>query len=69
MKNTETPLSIAFIAADGSIRQIEDMEPRSLASVPSRRNVLYALEVNQGWFGRNGIIPGDKVDVSGLKRD
>jgi len=67
MKNTEIPLSIAFIAADGTIRQIEDMEPRSLASVPSYRNVLYALEVNLGWFERNGISPGGMVDISVLK--
>ena len=67
MKNTQLPLSIAFIAADGTIRQIEDMEPESLASVPSYRNVLYALEVNQGWFDIHGVNPGDVVDVSGLK--
>ena len=64
MKNTEIPLSIAFIAADGTIRQIEDMEPFSLSPVPSYRNVLYALEVNQGWFDRHGVTVGDAVDVS-----
>lgn len=61
MKDTEIPLSIAFIAADGTIRQIEDMKPESMASVVSRRNVLYALEVNQGWFRDRGIEAGDKV--------
>ena len=61
MKDTEIPLSIAFIAADGTIRQIEDMKPESMASVVSRRNVLYALEVNQGWFRDRGIETGDKV--------
>ena len=61
MKNTEIPLSIAFIAADGTIRQIEYMEPRSRASVVSRRNVLYALEVNRGWFKERGIEAGDRV--------
>lgn len=61
MKNTRIPLSIAFIAADGTIRQIEDMEPESLSSVVSQRNVLYALEVNQGWFEKNGIGAGDKI--------
>ena len=30
MKNTEIPLSIAFITKDGQIVQIEDMEPLSL---------------------------------------
>jgi uncharacterized membrane protein (UPF0127 family) len=61
MKNTTIPLSIAFIAADGTIRQIEEMEPESLSSVASRRNILYALEVNQGWFEERGIYEGDKM--------
>lgn len=61
MKNTRIPLSIAFIASDGTIRQIEDMEPLSLDPVESRRSVPYALEVNQGWFERRGIEVGDRV--------
>lgn len=63
MKDTLIPLSIAFISADGTIRQIEDMEPESLSSVTSRRSVLYALEVNRGWFVERGIVPGDVVDL------
>ena len=63
MKNTLIPLSIAFIAADGTIRQIEDMEPESLDSVTSRRNILYALEVNQGWFEARNIRTGDFVII------
>lgn len=66
MKNTRLPLSIAFIAADGTIRQIEDMEPESLSSVAAERNVLYALEVNQGWFRENGIEAGDMVNLPPL---
>jgi len=63
MKNTKIPLSIAFIAADGTIRQIENMEPESLSSVVSRRNVLYALEVNRGWFEAGGVKEGDKITL------
>ena len=63
MKDTLIPLSIAFISADGTIRQIEDMEPESLSSVTSRRSVLYALEVNRGWFDARGIVPGDRVEL------
>lgn len=63
MKNTKLPLSIAFIAADGRIRQIEPMEPYSLAPVQSSRNVLYALEMNQGWFAERGITPGALVVI------
>ncbi|OQX29159.1 MAG: hypothetical protein B0D92_05115 [Spirochaeta sp. LUC14_002_19_P3] len=63
MKNTSIPLSLAFIAADGTIRQIEELEPYSLASVESWRNVLYALEVNSGWFSERGIEVGDRAEI------
>ncbi len=66
MKNTLIPLSIAFISSDGTIRQIEDMEPESLASVGSFRSVLYALEMNQGWFDERNIKPGDIVELPEL---
>lgn len=61
MKNTLVPLSIAYIAHDGRIVEIHDMEPGNLASVSSGRSVRYALEVPQGWFGRAGIGPGDRL--------
>ena len=63
MKDTLIPLSIAFITADGTIKQIEDMNPQSLEAVSSRNKVLYALEVNRGWFRKKGIKPGDKVQL------
>ena len=66
MKNTLVPLSIAFIARDGRILEIHDMQPESLNTVQSSRSVRYALEVPQGWFDRVGIAPGDRFDVSGL---
>lgn len=62
MKNTLIPLSIAYIAADGTIREIYDMEPLSTRIVDSRYSVRYALEVNQGAFDRQGIKPGDKFE-------
>ncbi len=61
MKNTLVPLSIAYISSDGTIREILDMEPRSLAPVPSQFSVRYALEVPRGWFGRAGVRVGDRV--------
>ncbi|WP_455383448.1 DUF192 domain-containing protein [Salinispira pacifica] len=61
MKNTRIPLSIAFIASDGTIKQIADMQPESLATVPSDYSVRYALEVNQGYFARHEIRAGDRV--------
>jgi uncharacterized membrane protein (UPF0127 family) len=61
MKNTYIPLSIAFIASDGTILNIEDMAPHDLAGHWSRGPALYALEMKQGWFRQKGIAPGSKV--------
>jgi uncharacterized membrane protein (UPF0127 family) len=65
MKNTLLPLSIAFIAADGSILNIEDMQPETTDTHESAGEVLYALEMPQGWFARRGVKPNDTV--RGLK--
>jgi uncharacterized membrane protein (UPF0127 family) len=59
MKNTLIPLSIAFIASNGRIIEIKNMQPHDLSSVKSSRSVRYALEVPQGWFDRAGVRPGD----------
>lgn len=59
MKNTPTPLSIAYIDYKGQIKDIYDMEPYNLNGVVSSGFVRYALEVPQGWFERVGIKVGD----------
>ena len=61
MKDTKIPLSIAFIDAGGVIKEIRDMEPMDTTAITSKDEVSYALEVNQGWFKKNKIKPGDKV--------
>ena len=66
MKNTKLPLSLAYISSDGTIRQIVDLEPFSLASVEAERSVRYALEVPRGWFERAGVKVGDKVELGGV---
>ena len=63
MKNTLIPLSIAFFSWDGKLLEIYNMEPGNLDPVRSSRSVRYALEVPQGWFGRVGLAPGDKLDI------
>ena len=59
MKNTSIPLSIAFLDDGGTIVQIEDMRPYDESSTRSDRKVRYAIEVNRGWFARQGIKVGD----------
>ncbi len=63
MKDTPIPLSIAFIAADGTILDMQDMEPFSLELHRPSEPYRYALEVNQGWFEEHGLAPGDGVEV------
>ena len=61
MKNTLIPLSIAFIAEDGGIVNLADMEPLSERSHCSAKPVRFALEMPQGWFEKRGIKPGHKL--------
>jgi len=61
MKNTFIPLSIAFIAPDGRIVNIEDMKPQTEDSHWSKGPALYALEMKKGWFQERGIGPGAVV--------
>jgi uncharacterized membrane protein (UPF0127 family) len=61
MKDTKIPLDIAFIKEDGTIESIKELNPYTLKPVYSEGEILYALEVNRGWFMENNIKVGDKV--------
>jgi len=61
MKDTQIPLSIAFINKKRIITQIVKMTPFSLKSITSRRSCVFALEVNQGFFKEHKIKKGDTM--------
>ena len=61
MKNTLLPLSIAFVADDGTIVNIDEMKAQTLDSHCSAQPVRYVLEMNTGWFARKGIKAGAKL--------
>jgi hypothetical protein len=61
MRNTLIPLSIAFIDDDGSIVNIEDMQPKTEDSHCSAKPVRYALEMEQGWFRKKGLAAGARL--------
>ena len=63
MKNTFVPLDVAFIDRKGVITDIKPLTPHSLESVGSSKEVLYALEMNQGWFAENNIHVGDRITI------
>jgi uncharacterized membrane protein (UPF0127 family) len=61
MRNTYLPLTAAFLADDGSIVNLADMQPRSDQSHCSARPVRYVLEMHQGWFAKRGIKAGSRL--------
>jgi uncharacterized membrane protein (UPF0127 family) len=61
MKNTFIPLDLAYIDAKGNIVDIEQLQPHELTPVRSSSVVVYALEMNKGWFAKQDIRVGNKV--------
>ena len=56
MKNTLIPLSLAYFNEDRRLTELHDMIPQQTREVyNSSEKVIYALEVNQGWFKKNNI--------------
>jgi uncharacterized protein len=63
MKNTLLPLSIAFIDEKGVIVDIRDMQPLSEETVAPTTPYIWALEVPQGYFTRQGVKIGDTFTI------
>lgn len=67
MKNTLLPLTAAFVADDGVIVNLVDMQPQTLNSHCSIKPVRFVLEMNQGWFAKKGIKAGSKLSGAPFK--
>ena len=68
MKNTTIPLSVGFFDGNKTLIGWENMDPPSsevkqLPIYKSKKPVMYALEVRQGWFERHGIKPGTNLKM------
>jgi len=61
MRNTLIPLSAAFVADDGTIVNIVEMQPLSDQSHCSAKPVRYVLEMNKGWFDKRGLKAGSRL--------
>jgi uncharacterized protein len=64
MMETVIPLSVAFIGEDARVMEIRDMDPLDETIHVPDEPYLLAVEANQGWFQRNGIGPGSRVEVA-----
>ncbi|AJP48482.1 hypothetical protein PG1C_08485 [Rugosibacter aromaticivorans] len=61
MRNTYLPLSVAFLDEQGTIINIEEMEPQTENNHCALKPVRYALEMNAGWFKSRGLDAGFKI--------
>lgn len=61
MKDTRIPLTIAYADSIGRIVRLADMKPFDTSRVQSKVPAKYALEMNAGWFERNGVEVGDRI--------
>jgi uncharacterized membrane protein (UPF0127 family) len=62
MTNCPLPLTAAYINPQGEILEIHDMRANDATSiVADSPNILFVLEMNQGWFARHHIEPGTIV--------
>jgi uncharacterized membrane protein (UPF0127 family) len=68
MKDTLLPLSVAFLADDGTVVNLAEMKPLALDSHCSAQPVRYVLEMNQGWFAKKGVKPGSKLNGEPFRR-
>jgi uncharacterized membrane protein (UPF0127 family) len=68
MRNTVVPLSVAFIADDGTVVNVENMKPQTDDKHCAAKPVHIALEMSFDWFQKHGVgagfqlhgIPGSK---------
>jgi uncharacterized protein len=68
MENTQIPLDMVFIRADGVVHRIEAWtEPFSRKTISSRGDVLACLELAGGAAERLGLKPGDRIDHPAFK--
>lgn len=63
MRNTLIPLDIAYLGADGTVLEIVHGVPLSLETLTPAQPYRYTLEVNAGWFERQGFGVGDVVAI------
>jgi uncharacterized protein len=73
MRNTPTPLSIAWFDADGTLVSMADMDPcpdvEGCPTYPSGGSYRFALEVPQGSLEDVGVVGGSRVAVGGSCAD
>ncbi|MGB0259152.1 MAG: DUF192 domain-containing protein [Coraliomargarita sp.] len=67
MRNTRIPLDLAYFDASGTLLELHKLYPYDEVSVKSRsQEIVIVIEMNRGWFERNQLSLGAKLDMSAL---
>jgi uncharacterized membrane protein (UPF0127 family) len=67
MHDTPTPLDIGFFSRAGELMEIYPMQPFDETPLNTRGHALqFALEMNQGWYAKNEVKTGAKIDLKAL---
>lgn len=67
MRNTPTPLDIGFFKQDGTLGEVYPLYAFDETPVSSEgEDYTLALEMNQGWYAKNEVKPGAKVNLKEL---
>ena len=64
MRDTFIPLSLGFLDAQFTLLEILELQPLDETPRCSHQPAAYALEVNRGWFERQGMQPGMRFEPS-----
>ena len=68
MRNTRIPLDIGYFTADGTLQEVHPMHPFVEDPVLSNHpSIQFALEMNQGWYARQGVRPGATLDLAAVR--
>lgn len=62
-KDTHLPLDVAFINNNQQITCIKNIAPMSTRTVRSDGDCIMAVEANAGYFRKNDIAPGNKIEI------
>ena len=67
MKNTPLPLDLGLFDGAGILKEIHRLMPYDTTSIRSYSNeIQFALEMHQGWFARNSLFPGARLDLKSV---
>jgi len=66
MQNTFLPLAVAFLDPQGSIINVEEMQPQTENNHCAAKPAKFALEMNAGWFKQRGL--GARTTIGGIDK-